>query len=238
MTWFKTAFLALLITMLPAAAMAEEPLPRDAILSFLGVTMANIGKPETVQPAPAQGQAPSYHPVGTDPEIHKEAMAAYVRQVTMRYAGDPAQLAERLAATPIASRFSKLIESWPNANLKPDDLTDVTTLYLAEHWRLVNPDTKPCDLCLTATRAQIAHLLSEALAINGKVAVPDMSSKQKLVEWMIYTLSDMNGVANALKTKGETERLQALSDQLNATLEKNGLHLRMLTLTENGFQVR
>ncbi|MDT0498921.1 hypothetical protein RM530_16370 [Algiphilus sp. W345] len=113
-----------------------------------------------------------------------------------------------------------------------DNLADVTTAYYVMTWEVVNNE----DAARYPSGIRAAHqAIESAMATNPEVQSLSDAEKQEACEIMAYMATVAGAAKNELRDSGDTTRLAQLQASIHQSVLRQGVDLRRLRLTDNGF---
>lgn len=119
-----------------------------------------------------------------------------------------------------------------NFGYSSDNLADVTTAYYVMTWEVVNDE----DATLHPSGIRAAHQTIEAaMAARPELQSLSDAEKQEACEIMAYMATVAGAAKNELRDSGDTLRLAQLQDTVRQSVLKQGVDLRKLQLTDQGF---
>lgn len=145
-------------------------------------------------------------------------------------AAQRAEVQRALSDDAILREFDRVIG---NFGYSVDNLADVMTSYYVMMWEIVHDH----EVSRNIIRAVHAQML-QGLAGNAEAVALSDKDKQETAETMAYMAAIAGGAANQLKQNGDTRSLAALRESIHQAVLKQGIDLRAIELSANGFASR
>jgi len=187
------------------------------------------------EPAPASTQRSTVSlaeaRVRYDAAVSKALEREYLRNLGRNIGQGPTDaLGAYFAEHPVQSQFDAIVLPY---GLRKSELADVVTGYFVVMWMAANQAPAP-------TRAQ-AQGLRMQLGGSGDHSVPvpqDMAQRQRVAETLMYRAVQMTMLRDEMRQRGDGTGLQALADSAQRDVQGDGVDLRSMRLTSDGFERR
>jgi hypothetical protein len=170
--------------------------------------------------------------VAYDPTVSRSVEREYLANIERMVGRERADaIGAHLRQQPAATRFDAFARPY---GLSRNDLADVMAGYLALMWTAANRAPEP-------TRAQVQGLKRQILASEGpEVEVPASAAwRQRVAESLLYRTSQVAIQREIANRRDDTRLMRAVADNArNAVRQGQGIDLRRMQLTANGFESR
>ena len=191
---------------------------------FLGLGSSSSSLSPDVQRQVSQ--VATYAPSST---VSKQLRGELADHLAKSNPSQAADMRNALADDTIWREFSRLIGSFGYSNT---NLVDVMTAYYVINWEVVNGQ----DASSNSSGIKAVHdQLAAAMAGNSQIAQLSNTDKQRAAEAMGYMAGVAGGAKNELVKSGDRNGLSQLRNAVHQAVLQQGIDLKRLKLTSQGF---
>ena len=200
----------------------STPRPKSGS-KFLGLGASSTLSPEVQRQV---GQIATYSPSSS---VSRQLRGELADHLAKRNPSQAADMRNALADDTIWREFSRLIGSFGYSNT---NLVDVMTAYYVINWEVVNGQ----DASNNSSGIKAVHdQLAAAMAGNPQIARLSNTDKQRAAEAMGYMAGVAGGAKNELVRNGDRNGLSQLRNAVHQAVLQQGIDLKRLKLTSQGF---
>ena len=171
--------------------------------------------------------APASWRIDSDPAVTRQVHDRIIGDIARSQGQTAANQADRIYGN-IQTTFGKMVAPY---RLRNDDLIDVMTAYMVVMWMSVNQRTVlPTTPQVLGVRQQMQSVFSSA-----QIGSTQRAQRQVLAETAMYLTCLAVSMREQAVAQSRQDLLKSLSEQIEHSTSGQGLNLRQLALTDEGF---